>query len=111
MDDTVPLRCEPRGRVQKSAAAPFAAHMSSFPAVRMRFEADVPMNGPVKASFTPLGVSAPPSAAPPAPAAAPELRDVRCACTECGAHVTAWVGHTVSGTCSVCGSYDLRTLD
>ncbi|MEA2256704.1 MAG: hypothetical protein QOG35_2749 [Solirubrobacteraceae bacterium] len=66
---------------------------------------------PVKASLTPLGVPALPPAAPDAVVAAPELRDARCACNECGAHVTAWVGHTVSGTCSVCGSYDLRPLD
>ena len=38
------------------------------------------------------------------------IRDVRCACTVCGAHVVAWEGHTISGWCSVCGSYELRAL-
>ena len=38
------------------------------------------------------------------------IRDVRCACTVCGAHVVAWEGHTVNGWCSVCGSYELRAL-
>jgi hypothetical protein len=94
-----------------SAAAPFAVHASIFRAVLLRSARDLPIMVPVKASLTPLGVPALPPAAPAAVAPAPELRDVRCACTECGAHVTAWVAHTVSGTCSVCGSYDLRPLD
>jgi Zn finger protein HypA/HybF involved in hydrogenase expression len=38
------------------------------------------------------------------------IRDVRCACADCGAHVLAWEGHTLSGWCSVCGSYDVRAL-
>ena len=38
------------------------------------------------------------------------IRDVRCACTVCGAHVLAWQGHELSGWCSVCGSYELRPL-
>jgi hypothetical protein len=38
------------------------------------------------------------------------IRDVRCACTVCGAHVVAWEGRTISGWCSVCGSYELRPL-
>jgi hypothetical protein len=38
------------------------------------------------------------------------IRDVRCACAVCGAHVIAWEGHALSGWCSVCGSYELRTL-
>jgi hypothetical protein len=38
------------------------------------------------------------------------IRDVRCACADCGAHVIAWEGHELSGWCSVCGSYELRTL-
>jgi hypothetical protein len=38
------------------------------------------------------------------------IRDVRCACAVCGAHVMAWQGHGLSGWCSVCGSYELRAL-
>lgn len=38
------------------------------------------------------------------------IRDVRCACTVCGAHVHAWQGHAISGWCSVCGSYELEPL-
>ena len=38
------------------------------------------------------------------------IRDVRCACAVCGAHVLAWEGHALSGSCSVCGSYDVRPL-
>ena len=38
------------------------------------------------------------------------IRDVRCECTVCGAHVLAWEGHGVTGWCSVCGSYELRQL-
>ena len=38
------------------------------------------------------------------------IRDVRCACAVCGAHVMAWQGHALSGWCSVCGSYELRAL-
>jgi hypothetical protein len=38
------------------------------------------------------------------------IRDVRCACAVCGAHVLAWEGHAPSGWCSVCGSYDVRPL-
>ena len=38
------------------------------------------------------------------------IRDVRCACAVCGAHVLAWEGHELSGWCSVCGSYELRPL-
>jgi hypothetical protein len=38
------------------------------------------------------------------------IRDVRCACVVCGAHVLAWEGHELSGWCSVCGSYELRPL-
>jgi hypothetical protein len=38
------------------------------------------------------------------------IRDVRCACAVCGAHVIAWQGHELSGWCSVCGSYELRAL-
>ena len=38
------------------------------------------------------------------------IREVRCACAVCGAHVVAWEGHTVSGWCGVCGSYELRAL-
>jgi hypothetical protein len=38
------------------------------------------------------------------------IRDVRCACTVCGAHVLAWQGHELSGWCSVCGSYELEPL-
>jgi hypothetical protein len=38
------------------------------------------------------------------------IRDVRCACTVCGAHVVAWEGHAISGWCNVCGSYELRAL-
>ena len=38
------------------------------------------------------------------------IRDVRCACAVCGAHVLAWEGHALSGWCSVCGSYDVRPL-
>ena len=38
------------------------------------------------------------------------IRDVRCACTVCGAHVHAWQGHALSGWCTVCGSYELEPL-
>jgi hypothetical protein len=38
------------------------------------------------------------------------IRDVRCACAVCGAHLMAWEGHTVSGCCGNCGSYDVRAL-
>ena len=38
------------------------------------------------------------------------IEDVRCACAVCGAHVMAWQGHELSGWCSVCGSYELRSL-
>jgi hypothetical protein len=38
------------------------------------------------------------------------IRDVRCECVVCGAHVMAWEGHELSGWCSVCGSYELRPL-
>jgi hypothetical protein len=38
------------------------------------------------------------------------IRDVRCACTVCGAHVIGWEGHELSGWCGVCGSYELRML-
>jgi hypothetical protein len=38
------------------------------------------------------------------------IRDVRCACTVCGAHVLAWEGHDIHGWCSVCGSYELTPL-
>ena len=38
------------------------------------------------------------------------IREVRCECTVCGAHVLAWEGHAVSGWCSVCGSYELRPM-
>ncbi|TML06332.1 MAG: hypothetical protein E6G41_07935 [Actinobacteria bacterium] len=38
------------------------------------------------------------------------IRDVRCACAVCGAHVMAWQGHELSGWCGVCGSYELHTL-
>jgi hypothetical protein len=36
------------------------------------------------------------------------IRDVRCACAVCGAHVIAWEGRELSGWCGVCGSYELR---
>jgi hypothetical protein len=38
------------------------------------------------------------------------IRDVRCACAVCGAHLVAWEGHELSGWCENCGSYDVRTL-
>jgi hypothetical protein len=40
------------------------------------------------------------------------IRDVRCACAVCGAHVVAWQGqsHGLSGMCENCGSYDMRAL-
>jgi hypothetical protein len=38
------------------------------------------------------------------------IRDVRCACTVCGAHVLAWEGRSISGWCSVCGSHELAPL-
>lgn len=38
------------------------------------------------------------------------IREVRCACAVCGAHVMAWEGHELRGWCSVCGSYELRAL-
>ena len=38
------------------------------------------------------------------------IRDVRCACAVCGAHVLAWEGRAISGWCSVCGSYELKPL-
>jgi Zn finger protein HypA/HybF involved in hydrogenase expression len=38
------------------------------------------------------------------------IRDVRCACAVCGAHVVAWQGHVLSGWCENCGSYDIKVL-
>ena len=38
------------------------------------------------------------------------IRDVRCACAVCGAHLVAWEGRALSGWCENCGSYDVRTL-
>jgi hypothetical protein len=38
------------------------------------------------------------------------IRDVRCACAVCGAHLIAWQGHRISGWCENCGSYDVRAL-
>ena len=40
----------------------------------------------------------------------PVLRDVRCSCGVCGAHVIAWQGRTLSGECGNCGSYDVHPL-
>jgi len=38
----------------------------------------------------------------------PPLREIRCACARCGAHVHARRGRiTLSGMCSVCGGYEL----
>jgi Zn finger protein HypA/HybF involved in hydrogenase expression len=39
-----------------------------------------------------------------------KIREVRCACAECGAHVVAWQGYKISGWCENCGSYDVRPL-
>jgi hypothetical protein len=38
------------------------------------------------------------------------IRDVRCACAVCGAHLVAWQGHELSGWCENCGSYEVRAL-
>lgn len=39
------------------------------------------------------------------------LREIRCACTRCGAHVRARSGRiTLSGMCGVCGGYELARL-
>lgn len=38
------------------------------------------------------------------------LRDVRCACVRCGAHLIGTLGHTLSGQCPNCGSYEVRAL-
>ena len=39
------------------------------------------------------------------------LREIRCACARCGAHVRARRGRiTLSGMCSVCGGYELAHL-
>ena len=38
------------------------------------------------------------------------IRDVRCACAVCGAHLIAWQGHAISGWCENCGSYEVRML-
>jgi|KBSSwiStaDraftv2_1062776.scaffolds.fasta_scaffold1051056_2 hypothetical protein len=38
------------------------------------------------------------------------IRDVRCACAVCGAHVIAWEGRERNGWCNVCGSYELVPL-
>jgi hypothetical protein len=46
----------------------------------------------------------------PCDAPRPVLRDVRCACGVCGAHLIAWQGHTLSGSCDNCGSYDVRPV-
>jgi hypothetical protein len=39
-----------------------------------------------------------------------KIREVRCACAQCGAHVVAWQGYKISGWCENCGSYDVRPL-
>jgi Zn finger protein HypA/HybF involved in hydrogenase expression len=39
-----------------------------------------------------------------------KIREVRCACADCGAHVLAWQGYKISGWCDNCGSYEVRPL-
>lgn len=39
------------------------------------------------------------------------VRDVRCACRDCGAHFIAWQGlRTLGGSCGNCGSYNGRPV-
>jgi len=44
------------------------------------------------------------------PAPPPGVVDVRAVCGVCGAHVLAWQGRALTGTCGVCGSFDVRPL-